>query len=84
MVSGQLGDKLISEDDFNELKYLMQQEQAEAAMHNIIKYWQKQHMPTSMELKGIYDSLITVGFDSTQATMLTIAHLNNNHENSGK
>lgn len=74
---------MINEDDLNELKHMMQQEQAEAAMHDVINHWHKQHLPTSMELKGIYDSLITVGFDYTQATMLTIAHLNG-HENNSK
>ena len=65
----------ISEEDFDELKYLMNQEQAEAAMRDCIKHWHRQHLPLSMELKGIYDSLITVGFDVNQATMLTIAQL---------
>lgn len=66
---------MISEEDFNELRYLMEQEQAEKAMRDVIKYWHKQHLPLSMELKGIYDSLITVGFDVNQATLLTIAQL---------
>jgi hypothetical protein len=63
---------------------MMQQEMAEAAMRDCIKYWHRQHLPTSMELKGIYDSLITVGFDVNQATMLTIAQLqlSKNHEDS--
>ena len=87
-VSGQPGNNHvakmgISEEDIKQLKYLMEQEQSEAAVLDVIKYWKRQHLPTSMELKGIYDSLIAVGFDYTQATMLTIAHLNN-HENSGK
>ena len=73
-------------DDFDEIRHEMIQEQAEAAMRDCIRHWHRQHLPLSMELKGIYDSLITVGFDVNQATMLTIAQLqlSTRHEDNSK
>lgn len=63
------------DDNFKEIAHEMVQEQAEAAMRDCIKHWHKEHLPTSMELKGIYDSLLTVGFDENQAIMLTISQI---------
>lgn len=67
----------LDDDEFKEIAHQMIQDQAEGAMRDCIKYWHAKHLPTSMELKGIYDSLITVGFDANQATLLTLAQLKN-------
>jgi hypothetical protein len=67
----------IDEDDFDRLKQEFIQEHAEAAMRDCIKHWHRVHLQTSMELKGIYDSLLTVGFDPNQALVLTLGQLQN-------
>lgn len=64
-----------NQKEYENIKRAMVQEQAEAAMRDCIKHWHRTHLPTSMELKGIYDSLLTVGFDPTQAIMLTMAQI---------
>ena len=83
-VSDQLEDNMAIKfgDEFEEIKHEFAQEQAEAAMRDCIQHYHKQYLPYSMQLKGLYDSLITVGFDVNQATMLTMAQLQSqNHEN---
>ena len=66
----------ISDDDFEQLKREAMNDQAMGAMLDVVREFQKAHLRTSLEIRGIYESLLTAGFDSNQAMMLTIAQIN--------
>lgn len=66
----------ISDDDFEQLKREAINDQAMGAMLDVVKEFQRAHLKTSLEIRGIYESLLTAGFDPTQAIMLTIAQIN--------
>lgn len=65
----------LDDDDLQKIKQEIEQEQAEGAIQDLLKHWHNVHLPTSIELKGMYDSLMTVGFDSNQAFILTLTQL---------
>jgi hypothetical protein len=65
----------LDDDDLQKIKQEIEQEQAEGAIQDLLKHCHNVHLPTSIELKGMYDSLMTVGFDSNQAFILTLTQL---------
>lgn len=54
------------------LRYLMEQEQAEAALRDVIEAYRKSNMPNAMALRGIYLSYVCCGFNEDQALLLTM------------
>jgi hypothetical protein len=58
--------------DREEIRRMMEQEQAEGAMRDCIEFYRKQMMDMAMQLRGAYLAYVNVGFSESQALMLTI------------
>ena len=58
--------------DREEIRYLMEQEQAEGALRDCIEIYRRGMMKDAMKLRGIYLAYTTCGFSAEQAILLTI------------
>ena len=57
------------------IRYLMEQEQAEGAVRDCIRYYQRVMMENAMKLRGVYLAYVSCGFSESQALMLTMQHM---------
>lgn len=58
------------------LKRLMESEQAEGAMRDCIRGYREAYMPAAMQIRGYYESLRNVGFSENAAMFLTLNMIN--------
>ena len=74
--SGQPEHKMtISKDDRDELYKEFVEEQNEGGIIDGVWHFKHAHLPSSIEIRGIYESLIEVGFNENQAIAITIAEV---------
>lgn len=59
-------------DDFEEIRHMMMQEQAEGALRDCIEIYRQEAMKDAMMLMGYYRAYLSVGFQPEQALLLTI------------
>lgn len=59
-------------DDFEEIRQMMLQEQAEGALRDCIEIYRQEAMKDAMMLMGYYKAYMTVGFTPEQALILTM------------
>lgn len=58
--------------DREEIRRMMEQEQAEGALRDCIEIYRKAMMPDAMKLRGEYLAYYSCGFTASEALMLTI------------
>lgn len=58
--------------DKEEIRYMMEQEQAEGALRDCIEIYRREMMKDAMKLRGIYLAYVTCGFSGNEALMLTM------------
>lgn len=58
--------------DREEIRRMMEQEQAEGALRDCIEIYRKASMPAAMRLRGVYLAYYSCGFTASEALMLTI------------
>lgn len=66
----------MTEEEREYIRRLMKNEASEWAMRECIKQYRETYMPFAMRMRGYYESMINVGFDANQATLLTMNYLN--------
>lgn len=59
-------------DDWEEIRQMMLQEQAEGALRDCIEIYRQEAMKDAMMLMGYYRAYLSVGFTPEQALLLTI------------
>lgn len=65
----------MTEEEKEYIKKLMENEASEWAMRECVGEYRKTFMPMAMALRGCYESMINVGFDVNQSTLLTMNYL---------
>ena len=65
----------MTEEEREYIRRLMENEASEWAMRECIGEYRRAFMPMAMALRGYYESMINVGFDGNQATLLTMNYL---------
>lgn len=66
----------MTEEEKKQLKWLIENEQAEGAMRDCIVEHRVAFMPLAMQIRGLYESLINVGFNGNEAIMLVLSQIN--------
>lgn len=61
--------------DKEEIRYLMEQEQAEGALRDCIEIFRQGMMGDAMKLRGIYLAYLSVGFDEYESFVLMTKHM---------
>lgn len=66
----------MTEEEKSQIRRLMENERSEWAMRECISEYRQGYMPFAMRIRGYYESMINVGFDENQSTLLTMNYLN--------
>lgn len=66
----------VTDEEKAYLKKLMENEQAEGAMRDCIKVSRQSFMPLAMQIRGMYESMINVGFSENEAMIITLSQIN--------
>lgn len=66
----------MTEEEKAELRWMMLNEQSEGAMRDCIVKHRVAFMPLAMQIRGLYESLINVGFNGNEAIMLVLSQIN--------
>lgn len=61
--------------DKEEIRYLMEQEQAAGALRDCIEMYRQGVMPDAMKLRGVYLAYLSVGFNEYEAFMIMMRHV---------
>lgn len=62
--------------DYDELRYLMEQEQAEGALRDCIEIYRRGMMKEAMKLRGMYLAFLACGFSESESLMMTMGKMN--------
>ena len=66
----------MTDEEKSEIRRLMENEQAEGAMRDGIGEYRRSYMPFAMQIRGLYESMINVGFNENEAMILTLNQIN--------
>lgn len=65
----------MTEEEKRHIKKLMENEASEWALRECIGQYREAYMPLAMRMRGYYESMLNVGFNGDQATLLTMNYL---------
>lgn len=60
----------------SEIRRMIENDQAEGAMRECIEEYRTNYMPLAMQMRGYYESLVNVGFNSMEALTLAMSMMN--------